>query len=163
MTTNEACPICWEPILINSNNFCITECNHVYHLSCFAKCIACKNYLCPLCRHEIIKPEDYLFSQSNDNDIDDNNVPNDPPEEIIPGESLDYDSSMQRNNSNESNIINKIETHLQDHDINFLNLIELVCYLEHEEFESKSEYQTKADFIFGKFRQVINTHDPASI
>lgn len=163
MATNESCPVCWNPIIINSKNYCITECNHVYHLSCFAKCIACKNYKCPLCRHEIIKPEDHIFSPSEDNE--DNSFPNNPPDELQPGESTatNINNLTEQNNSIEQNVIKKIESHLQENQINFLNLIELVCYLEHEEFENKLEYQSNADFIFGKFRQVINSIDPTTI
>ena len=46
----EECCICFE--LIEKKNLIITDCNHIFHLSCLLKNLI-KSNLCPLCRSEI--------------------------------------------------------------------------------------------------------------
>lgn len=146
---HQNCPVCWNPIDFQSNNFCITECNHSFHLSCFAKSIACKNYNCPICRALIIEQNE---DEEEEEEANVNEV----------GEEQEADQFDEQNTENifiTGEILNKLENHLQYSDINYKNLIELICYLEHEEFEDKTEYQMQADFIFGKFRQILNSID----
>lgn len=150
-----SCPVCWNTINPDSNNYCITECNHSFHLSCFSKSIACKNYNCPICRATIIDKNELVSLQSEESEDE---------EESEAGEEEEADQSDNVVN-NQSNILlrdtlNKLENHLQISNIKFKNLIELICFLEHEEFENKTEFQLQADFIYGKFRQVLNTIDP---
>jgi|LakMenEpi03Aug12_release.lakeMendotaPanAssembly.Ray.scaffolds.fasta_scaffold268551_1 hypothetical protein len=74
------CAICLDEVLISGANMCITECMHVFHLSCFLQNREF-NTTCPMCRADI------LIAQQNDQayqiglpDImienDDNNQPN---------------------------------------------------------------------------------------
>lgn len=148
------CPVCWNSIDFQSNNFCITACNHSFHLSCFAKSIACKNYNCPICRALIIEHNDVnmLTRPEEEEDIEN--------EAGVENEADQSDISNTETNFITGDILNKLENHLHYSDINYKNLIELICYLEHEEFEDKIEFQIQADFIFGKFRQILNSADP---
>ena len=152
MESLQNCPVCWNCINVNSKDYCVTECNHIFHLSCFAKNIACQNYNCPICRKPIIESE---------KNIQENEVyQEEPPVELSPPNT---DGSENDTSENENEIYRKIESHLIDNNIHFRSLVELICFLEHEEFESKSEFQKEADYIFGKFRQIINSTDPALI
>lgn len=54
------CSICLEQLILN-NNCCITQCNHIFHLTCLLKSNI-KNNLCPLCRN--------ILYENNDSDTE---------------------------------------------------------------------------------------------
>ena len=55
------CSICLEKI--NEKNFCLTECEHLFHFSCVTKV---KNGLCPLCRKELFQiPNETIVIEIN--------------------------------------------------------------------------------------------------
>lgn len=56
----DICSICLEEL----NNYCITNCNHKYHLDCLNKSIKI-NYNCPLCRKLIKSIDNKLISSRN--------------------------------------------------------------------------------------------------
>ena len=45
------CPICLE--LIEENDQCIINCNHIFCKACIDNCIERKNFICSLCRGQI--------------------------------------------------------------------------------------------------------------
>ena len=49
MSSNEKCPICLE-FINETKDYCVTNCKHLFHLSCILKTI---NRKCPLCRSKI--------------------------------------------------------------------------------------------------------------
>jgi len=51
MNSNE-CLICYEKI--KNNNFCITECNHAYCLTCMIKAVLRKTE-CPYCKYKLVE------------------------------------------------------------------------------------------------------------
>ena len=64
MNSNE-CLICYEKI--KNNNFCITECNHVYCLTCMIKAVLHKTE-CPYCKYKLVEiPENTEEEEVNEN------------------------------------------------------------------------------------------------
>lgn len=59
------CPICFEEFF-TEKNVAMTECGHQFHTSCLLKsCLHSDNdYLCPLCRKELVKEENEEESAS---------------------------------------------------------------------------------------------------
>ena len=52
------CAICLE-LITTERNKCVTECNHIFHTTCFANC----NGKCPLCRTDFtVKPTSHSLS-----------------------------------------------------------------------------------------------------
>ena len=133
---NDKCPICWDPITDN-DNFCKTICKHKYHSNCISKYIFKKNSECPVCRSK-------LFDISKEEEDQDNQESDD-----------EYDVTSPDLGNTEL-IINKIGNYLKEESIEFKDLIQNLCFLEHEEFEKLDDLQNNSDFIYGKIRYVIN-------
>jgi hypothetical protein len=80
------CSICTQIIL--NNNCCVTECNHVYCLSCLLQHLKF-NKNCPLCREKLIE----LPFSSDDESDDDESTINDPiinEQDVIDVKSYEY-------------------------------------------------------------------------
>ena len=66
MNSNE-CLICYEKI--KNNNFCITECNHAYCLTCMIKAVLNKTE-CPYCKYKLVE----IDENQEEEEIDENHV-----------------------------------------------------------------------------------------
>jgi len=67
MNSNE-CLICYEKI--KNNNFCVTECNHAYCLTCMIRAVLNKTE-CPYCKYKLVEtpeenePEENIVQEVN--------------------------------------------------------------------------------------------------
>lgn len=134
--SNDKCSICLDTITCN-DNLCKTICKHSFHSSCIAKHIYKKKTDCPLCRSK-------LFDISKQEEEDQDNEESDD----------EYDVTSP-DLENKELVINKIGNYLKEQGIEFKDLIQNLCFLEHEEFEI-DYLQNNSDFIYGKIRYVIN-------
>ena len=56
---NKECPICYENIVDNLDDYFKTKCNHLFHKSCLSKWFTTQeknnnfNFSCPFCRNEL--------------------------------------------------------------------------------------------------------------
>ncbi len=50
MTTN--CTVCLEPIDTSQNNYCVSQCNHLFHLDCLLT-VSKNNFKCPICNGDL--------------------------------------------------------------------------------------------------------------
>ncbi len=64
------CSICIEQIN-TEYDLCLVQCGHKFHYRCMEEYKEkTNNYTCPLCRHELFKPEEMFISAREDLDID---------------------------------------------------------------------------------------------
>ena len=70
------CVVCLDSIDFTLNNYCVTSCNHSFHLNCL---LLTKNN-CPICKIELINDEENI-NNNNDNDEENINNNNDNDEE----------------------------------------------------------------------------------
>jgi hypothetical protein len=63
------CVVCLDSIDFTLNNYCVTSCNHSFHLNCL---LLTKNN-CPICKIELINDEENINNNNyNDNDEENN-------------------------------------------------------------------------------------------
>lgn len=65
------CLICYEKI--KNTNFCITECNHVYCLTCIIKATLRKTE-CPYCKYKLLEIPENTEEEINENHVEEVNV-----------------------------------------------------------------------------------------
>ena len=89
------CSICTQVIL--NNNCCVTECNHVYCLSCLLQHLKF-NKNCPLCREKLIE---LPFTSDDETDDDESGVESNHinEDDIINVKSYEYYGKITVNNN----------------------------------------------------------------
>ena len=65
------CLICYEKI--KNNNFCITECNHAYCLTCMIKA-ALRKTECPYCKYKLVEIPENTEEEIDENQMEEVNV-----------------------------------------------------------------------------------------
>jgi len=129
LPNSQTCAICLEELLIPSINSCITECAHVFHLTCILKNRE-HNTRCPICRKDI-QPEQEQMVNISPEPIIDSNYPyedvylnrNEIFIEISNGMRLDSDirDIVSCVGDMENNQFEPIISHIQDVCIEFAN------------------------------------------
>jgi hypothetical protein len=65
MSANQ-CVICLDTIL-NNNNYCVSSCNHSFHLDCL---LSIKNNKCPLCNVNLVDGDEETNNEQDNNEED---------------------------------------------------------------------------------------------
>jgi hypothetical protein len=93
------CVVCLDTIDFSLNNYCVTTCNHSFHLNCL---LITKNN-CPICKIQLIGDEE---DNSQENNIEEDNFDN----EYIDTDNLTLDELIIQivNNLNDSEIKTKL-------------------------------------------------------
>ncbi len=60
MTTN--CTVCLEPIDRSQNNYCVSQCNHSFHLDCLLT-VSKNSFKCPICKNDLAEQEEDFYEQ----------------------------------------------------------------------------------------------------
>lgn len=172
MTCKE-CPICMDDIM--ENNSVVTECGHCFHTSCLLKNVAHNGFGCPYCRSVLAEVPEDEESESEDEDEEEEE---DTDSEEEDGNELYSDSSLRSMRLLFQRVENEqveeeeeeeeedvprpspevIEQSLIQQGVTMLDMIKCMIAINHEEYESEVDYQTKEDEIFNKMSVIISEY-----
>ena len=136
------CVVCLDQVIKSNNNYCVSTCNHTFHLNCLLSVVKNK---CPVCETLLKEPDDTtnenVIIENNDGDINMN----------LENEQLDlYDTPI------DSTFIENIMNQLKTSELkNFLNelksSVELELKINKETFEKFNHYCYDYDITYGMF------------
>jgi hypothetical protein len=157
------------------NNSVVTECGHCFHTSCLLKNVAHNGFGCPYCRSVLAEVPEDEESESEDEDEEEEE---DTDSEEEDGNELYSDSSLRSMRLLFQRVENEqveeeeeeeeedvprpspevIEQSLIQQGVTMLDMIKCMIAINHEEYESEVDYQTKEDEIFNKMSVIISEY-----
>ena len=168
MTCKE-CPICMDDIMgINS---VVTECGHCFHTSCLMKNVAHNGFGCPYCRSVLAEvPED----EDEDEDEEEEEEEEDEDElysesslrsmrmlfQRVQNEQVEEEDEQveEEDEPRPKPSAEVIEQKLLEQGVTMLDMIKCMLAINHDEYDSEDDYQTKEDEIFSKISVIISDY-----
>ena len=182
MSVPQNCPICMDNIVINTN--CVnTECGHCFHASCLMRNIAYNGFGCPYCRTKMTEDQDNdndseynVVSEYGDDEEDEDNLlrgvrlffnninGTQADEEDLEAEELFAIQEVETVEEivNQAALVPSVDVivkKLKDQNITYEQLINLILYQDHEEYEFLNADHFN-DALFGKIRIMVSNYIP---
>lgn len=189
MTTQVDCPICMDCIESTTKNCVTTECGHCFHTNCLMKSVAHNGFGCPYCRTAMAeepKEEETVWSDEEEEDeeeedeeeemFDDDalrgfrffwdNLNSEPHDEDDEADEFQFEEWAERDVANQNEADPSIPTtdfvaqKLREQGVTFEQLVKMVCFNEHEEYEYDEAGERLTGDIFGKVRIILSNYTP---
>jgi len=178
MSAQIDCPICMDSIEFNKN--CVTtECGHCFHASCLMTSVAHNGFGCPYCRttmaEEVKDDESTEYESVDEDDEDDedalrgfrfffNNLngeehDQDDVDEEIANEELEQENAAEEQDPNVPSTA-FVAQKLREQGVTFEQLVNMICNLDHEEYNEDEAAERFNDELFGKIRIVVSNYQP---
>jgi len=171
MTCKE-CPICMDDIM--DTNSVVTECGHCFHTSCLMKNVAHNGFGCPYCRSVLAEvPEDEDEDEDEDEEEEEEEEEEDE-DELYSESSLtsmrmlfqrvqneqveEEEEQVQEEEPRPRPNAEVIEQRLLEQGVTMLDMIKCMLAINHDEYDSEDDYQTKEDEIFSKISLIISDY-----
>ena len=166
MTCKE-CPICMDDIM--ETNCVVTECGHHFHTSCLMKNAAHNGFGCPYCRAVLAEvPEEDESESSEEEEEEEEELYSDASLTSmrmlfsrIQNEEVEEEPEEEEEAEEEEYPVptpEVIEQKLLEQGVTMLDMIKCMLAINHEDYESENEYQTKEDEVFGKMSIIISNY-----
>lgn len=163
MTCNE-CPICMDDI--TETNCVVTECGHHFHTSCLMKNAAHNGFGCPYCRSVLAEVPEEDESEEEEEEEEEELYSDASLTSMrmlfsrVQNEEVEEEPEEEEEEEEEYPIPTPevIEQKLLEQGVTMLDMIKCVLAINHEEYESEDEYQTKEDEVFGKMSIIISNY-----
>ena len=164
MTCNE-CPICMDDI--TETNCVVTECGHHFHTSCLMKNAAHNGFGCPYCRSVLAEVPEEDESEEEEEEEEEEELYSDASLTSmrmlfsrVQNEEVEEEPEEEEEEEEEYPIPTPevIEQKLLEQGVTMLDMIKCMLAINHEEYESEDEYQTKEDEVFGKMNVIISNY-----
>ena len=179
------CPICMDCIESTSKNCVTTECGHCFHTNCLMTSVAHNGFGCPYCRtamaEEPEEDEETVWDDEEEDEEEDemfeentlrgfrffwNNLNGEPHDEDDEADEFQVEEWAERAAANQDETDPSIPTtdfvaqKLREQGVTFEQLVKMVCFNEHEEYEDDEAGQRLSGEIFGKIRIVVSNYTP---
>jgi len=169
MTCKE-CPICMDDIM--DTNSVVTECGHCFHTSCLMKNVAHNGFGCPYCRSVLAEvPED----EDEDEDEEEEEEEEEEDEDELYSESSltsmrmlfqrvqneqveEEEEQVEEEEPRPRPSAGVIEQRLLEQGVTMLDMIKCMLAINHDEYDSEDDFQTKEDEIFSKISVIISDY-----
>ena len=180
MSAQIDCPICMDCIEFTKN--CVTtECGHSFHASCLMTSVAHNGFGCPYCRTAMAEqPSDDESTIETDDSFEEeafdeyalrgfrfffNNLNGDNHDaEDIEEEDADEELQNSGDDTDEPPVYvpttDFVAEKLREQGITFENLVDMLCNLEHEEYNGDENAERFYDDIFGRIRIIVSNYQP---
>ena len=147
LKSEQICVVCLEQVIKSNNNYCVSTCNHMFHLDCLLSVVKNK---CPVCE-TLLKESDTVNPSENENE---NEV-----EAVVQTDWFDEQVDLYEAPIN-STFIEKVSTQLAESELkNFLIqlklLIELGTKIDEETFKNFNDLCYNYDIDNGISIQLI--------
>ena len=169
MTCNE-CPICMDDI--TETNSVVTECGHHFHTSCLMKNVAHNGFGCPYCRSVLAEVPEEDESESSEEEEEEeeelysdasltsmrmlfSRVQNEEVEEEQEEEEQEEEAEEEEYPVPTPEVM---EQKLLEQGVTMLDMIKCMLSINHEEYDSEDEYQSKEDEVFCKMNIIISNY-----
>lgn len=185
MTAPIDCPICMDCIETTTKNCVTTDCGHCFHTNCLMQSVAHNGFGCPYCRtamaEEPNEDEETVWSDEEEEEQEEEMFDDDALRGFrfffnnLNGEEHDEDDVVDEQQLEEWAASNQNETYpdapstdfvaqkLRDQGVTFEQLVKMICYNEHEEYESDETGERISDEIFGKIRIIVSNYTPEQV
>lgn len=181
MSAQIDCPICMDCIESTTKNCVTTECGHCFHTNCLMTSVAHNGFGCPYCRTAMAEEpeadEETIWSDEEEEEeeetFDDdalrgfrflfNNVYGEDHDEAdIEEEIANEESEQNEEEEDNSNVPSTdfVALKLREQGVTFEQLVRMVCFTEHQEYEHDEVGERLNDELFGKIRIIVSNYTP---
>ena len=177
------CPICMDCIESTTKNCVTTECGHCFHTNCLMTSVAHNGFGCPYCRaamaEEPEEDEETIYSDEEEEEEQDmfdddalrlfrffwNNLNGEPHDQEDLSDEQEHEELVQQaddENESDPNVpsTNFVAQKLREQGVTFDQLVKMICFNEHEEYQDDESAQRISDELFGKIRIIVSNYTP---
>lgn len=181
MSAQIDCPICMDCIESTTKNCVTTECGHCFHTNCLMTSVAHNGFGCPYCRTAMAEQpeedEETVWSDEEEEEevFDDNALrgfrffwnnlngeEHDQEDDTDEQELEELAENSDEENESDPNVptTDFVAQKLREQGVTFEQLVKMVCFNEHAEYEDDEQAQRISDELFGKIRIIVSNYTP---